>query len=83
MVGTSDVDETLSSIRAKKVDFILAFETDHETKFRNLAKKFSNIISICSFPWKDQHFSKDKFEDLMRIAIKKYEDNKKIREELI
>lgn len=75
--------DILSSIRSKKVDFILAFETDHETKFRNLAKKFSNIVSICSFPWENQHFSKDKFEILMRTAIKRYENNYKIREDLI
>lgn len=75
--------DILSSIKSKKVDFVLAFETDHETNFRNLAKQFSNIIYICSFPWKDQHFSKDKFENLMRMAIKGYENNDKIRKELI
>lgn len=68
--------DVLSKIRSKSIDFVIAFETDHETQFHSLIREYSNRISICDFKWQDQHFSKKKFEDLLAIAITKYEKDK-------
>ena len=66
---TLDITE---KINKWKINFVLIFEMDHETKLaKHTLRAYPNHITICNHP--KQHFSKDRFEEMVNEWISKYE----------
>ena len=47
--------------------FVLVFETDHETKLRNLMKIYPDRVIVCNVP--GQHFSFEKFRKMLDCGL--------------
>jgi len=61
-----------NKINSNKIHFVLIFEMDHETKLaKQTLRAYPNRITICNHP--KQHFSKDRFEDMVKEWVSKYE----------
>ena len=53
--------------------FVLTFETDHETKLRNLMKVYPDRIIVCNVP--KQHFSHEQFRKMLDLWLRNVEWN--------
>lgn len=67
-----DIEKKLEDWR---LTFVLTFETDHETKLRNLIKAYPDRIIVCDIPW--QHFSHTQFCKMLDLWLMNIEKSHK------